>query len=258
MVDFNDLSVELKKTELIKEELRNLSHIINNEFSYFCQNENKNVSFNNNISSYYNDDIFSKSTLNNLYTSWKLEDFSHFDFSSILDILKRNQYVMCSIYFLLIFSCIYFLTLLLYTKCIKTTLKKWFCRYRSENINENNSNHNEQRTVLQNVINKSCYFITYSSIICLLLFLLLSGITYMHYFIKTKKGIHSNICNIYTRLDKFLLNKCLDPKKVDTSCYSAEHILNDLSSILEEYKKVKQQAKDDTLLDENTPFPLLE
>ncbi|SOV73573.1 conserved Plasmodium membrane protein, unknown function [Plasmodium sp. gorilla clade G3] len=257
MGDFNDLSIELKKTELIKEELRNLSHIINNEFNYFCQNEYKNISFTNNIKNYYNDDIFSTSTLNNLYTSWKLEDFSHFDISSILDILKRNQYIMCSIYFLLIFSCIYFLTLLLYTKCVKTTLKKWICKYCSKELSEDSSD-NEQSTLSENIIKKSCYFITYSSIACLLLFLLLSGITYIHYFIKTKRGIHDNICNIYKRVDTFLLNKCPDPNKVDISCYSAEHVLTDVASILNEYKKMKLQAKADTLLDENTPFPILE
>ncbi|SOV10197.1 conserved Plasmodium membrane protein, unknown function [Plasmodium sp. gorilla clade G2] len=257
MGDFNDLSVELKKTELIKEELKNLSHIIHNEFNFFCQNENKNIIFSNNIKNSYNDDIFSTSTLNNLYTSWKLEDFSHFDFNSILDILKRNQYVMCSIYFLIIFSCLYFLTLLLYTKCIKRMLKKWFCKYCTSHISENSS-HNEDRTLLQSVMKKSCYFITYSFITFLLLLLLLSGITYMHYFIKTKRGIHDNICNIYTKIDAFLLNKCTDPNTVDISCYSAEHILTDVDSILKEYKKMKLRAKDDSLLDENTPFPLLE
>ncbi|SBT87149.1 conserved Plasmodium protein, unknown function [Plasmodium malariae] len=358
MGDNYELGIYIKKTELIKEQLNKLNHIIGSEFGYFCSG-NKNETFPSNDSN-----KFSKSILNIFYTSWRMEDFSKFNLRSVMNILKRNQYVVTCVYFLAIFTCVYFSTLFLYTKCFRRILKIFACRIckkedegevrkesgmeygvgngigngvgngigngigngvgngigngvengtgngvengigngvengvenrigngvgngvengiengvengigngvgngiGNEALNEERHEgryehgrekpRDEKKDGIKNLKKRMSSIISYSFLCILLCFLVFLGSWFIYRFLKTKNGIHMNICSVSKSIENVLVDRCSNNAKVDEVCYSVETILNEVVIIVEKYQNVKDQIRQDIHLDEENSIP---
>ncbi|SBT31363.1 hypothetical protein, conserved [Plasmodium ovale wallikeri] len=249
MGDTYDIGIDIKRTESIKEQLKNLSQVIESEFGYFCRNKNG-------INSPDTPDDFSKSLFNILYTSWRMEDFSYLNIKSILNIVKRNQYIMTCFYFLVIFTGIYFFTLFLYTKCFRKLLRVFICKT-CRKKKEEKEKEKMNKNILENVRKRLFNIITYCFLCFLLCLLITVGAWFLYRFAKTRNGIHTNICNVSRSIEQLLVDKCSDSKGTHEVCYSVEHIVRDATEIMEHYKDVKDVVRKEALLDEDRPIPVL-
>ncbi|GAW79133.1 hypothetical protein, conserved [Plasmodium gonderi] len=246
-----NLSIDLKRADFIKENLKIIRKAIYNEFHYFCSSDSVK-------SAEIHTDELSKSRWNNLYASWRMEDFTRMDIGKILNILRRNQYVMVCIYFLLIFTFVYLLTLILYTKCFRRLIKAIRCKTCKRKKKRQDEKESENKDVIENVKKRLFNIITYIFLSSLLCVLISVGIWYINNFLKTKNGIYLSICNASISIENFLTNQCPNNGVVDSSCYSLEHIMTDVSSIVEEYQDIKLQIKKDLLIENgNNQLPIL-
>ncbi|GAB64628.1 hypothetical protein PCYB_021980 [Plasmodium cynomolgi strain B] len=224
---------------------------MHNEFGYFCASDRVKVEKD-------QSNEFSKSMWSVFYTSWRMEDFTRLDFKSVLNILKRNPYVMGCVYFLIIFTCVYLLTLLLYTKCVRRLIKAIRCKTCRRKKHKREQQESENKDIFENVKKRFFNIMTYvflSSLLCVLLSL---GIWFLISFFKTRNGIYMNVCSVSTTIESFLTDRCsVQGTGVDSSCYSLEHIVGDAVSIVGQYQDIKLQIKTDMLVDEDKPIPLL-
>ncbi|CAI7717951.1 protein E140, putative [Plasmodium vivax] len=251
MSDEYNLSIDLKKTELLKEHLKAIAKVMHNEFGYFCPSGGVKVPQD-------HPNEFSKTIWSILYTSWRMEDFTRLNLKSVLNILKRNPYVMGCVYFLIIFTCVYLLTLFLYTKCFRRLIKAIRCKTCRRKKQKREQQESENKDLIENVKKRFFNIMTYvflSSLLCVLIGL---GIWYMISFFKTRNGIYMNVCSASTSIENFLTDRCsVQGGEVDSSCYSLEHIVSDAVSIVEQYQDIKLQIKADLLVDEDRAVPLL-
>ncbi|CAA9986360.1 conserved Plasmodium protein, unknown function [Plasmodium knowlesi strain H] len=251
MSDEYKLSIDLKKTEQLKEHLKAIAKAIHNEFGYFCPSGGVKVP-----QDQSND--LSKSIWNTFYTSWRMEDFTRLDLRSVLNILKRNPYVMGCVYFLIIFTFVYLLTLFLYTKFFRNLIKSIRCKTCKRKKQRREQQESENKDVMENVKKRFFNIMTYvflSSLICVLISL---GIWFMISFFKTRNGIYMNVCHASTSIENFLTDRCsVGGNVVDSSCYSLEHMVNDTVSIVGQYQDIKTQIKTDMLVDQDRSVPLL-
>ncbi|KJP89214.1 hypothetical protein AK88_01092 [Plasmodium fragile] len=251
MSDEYNLSIDLKKTELLKDRLKAIAKAIHNEFGYFCPSGGVKVPQDRSSE-------FSRTIWSTLYTSWRMEDFTRLNVKSVLNILKRNPYVMGSVYFLIIFTCVYLLTLFLYTKFFRRLIKSIRCKTCTRKKHRREQQECENKDIIANVKKRFFNIMTYVSLSALLCVLMGFGIWFMVSFFKTRNGIYMNVCSASTSIENFLTDRCsVQGKDVDASCYSLEHILTDTVSIVGQYQDIKMQIQKDMLVGEDKSVPLL-
>ncbi|EUD65311.1 hypothetical protein C922_04254 [Plasmodium inui San Antonio 1] len=253
MTDEYHLSIHLKKTDVLKEHLKEITKALHDELGYFCPSDGVKISKD-------QSNEFAKSKWRILYSSWRMEDFTRLNFKNVLNILKRNPYVMWCVYFLIVFMCVYLLTLLLYTKCFRRLIKSIHCKRcrKKEEKREKEEQESENNDILENVKKRIFSIMTYvflSSLLCVLIGL---GIWFIVLFIKTRNGIYSNVCRASTSIENFLTDHCsVEDSRVDSSCYSLEHIITDAVSIVGQYQDIKLEIKEDLLVDQDRSIPQL-
>ncbi|CRH03104.1 conserved Plasmodium protein, unknown function [Plasmodium relictum] len=253
MSQFYDVSREISQTESIKHHLKQLYGLVNSEFGYFCRNNGDEYSFNR-----IND--FSKSSLMPFFSSWKMDDLANFDLNSIFSILRRNQFFMICISFLGLFSCIYITSLILYSKCARRIIKLFTsCCIRTKKKREDGDEDEleDENRASRDTLKIFKNILTYFFLCIFLCGLIITGSFFLHYFFKTKKGIHMNICNVSKTFENLIKDKCPSQIHDNIPCFSVEKVINEAISILQKYKNLKKQVEDNSLVDINKPIPFL-
>ncbi|ANQ05907.1 Uncharacterized protein PCOAH_00003010 [Plasmodium coatneyi] len=252
MSDEYNLSIDLKKTELLKEHLKTIAKAIHNEFGYFCPSNGMEVPEDPSYSK------FSRSVWSTINTSWRMEDFTRMDLTGVLNILKRNPYVMGCVYFLIIFTCVYLLTFILYTKFFRRLIKSIRCKTCKRKKQRREQQESENKDVIENVKKRFFNIMTYAFLSSLLCVLMGFGIWFMISFFRTRNGIYMNVCSASTSIENFLTDRCsVKGSDVDASCYSLEHMVTDTVSIVGQYQDLKTQIKEDMLVGQKRSVPLL-
>ncbi|SCL96666.1 conserved Plasmodium protein, unknown function [Plasmodium chabaudi chabaudi] len=287
MGDIDHVLISIKKIEAIKSHLTKFNNVIQSEFGYFCGIKNRNINLE------INSNEFDQTIFKRLYSSWRMEDLNNFNVKSVIRIMERNPYVIFFLYFLLIFIIVYLTSFILYTKCFRRLLKKLSNSPKNNNNNKdkeeewaktnkayrnststngnsvkenynneldelNNSNGNAENSNVITIVKKRAYNIVMNLIICSFLCCLIClGIWGMFIFIDAQKGINMNICGLSKTIEKFLIDKCPDTKNVNSECYSLEHVVTDIVTVMNQYQTTKEFIKKKTNYHNNEGFPIL-
>ncbi|CRG93296.1 conserved Plasmodium protein, unknown function [Plasmodium gallinaceum] len=251
MSQINNVNRAISLTESVREHLNQLNELVTSEFGYFCENNNVEYSID-------KMDSFSKTPLMPFFSSWRMDDLYNFDLGSILSILKRNNFFMSCFLFLCIFSCIYFISFILYSNCTRRIIKLFTsCCTRITKKKKEDEYDNDKSENSKNVLKIFKNILIYFFLCVLLCALIAMGSFCLHYFFKTKKDIHMNICNVSRTFENLIKDKCSNRTNDNMSCFSVENVINDTILILQKYKDIKKQIEDNSLVDVNKPIPAL-